>query len=61
VDANVANDITLQTTKDVNISSLVATTGKTGVSIEADVNRICFPSDCSGTRLDWNGTAFTIS
>ena len=61
VDANIANDITLQSTKDVNISSLVATTGKTGVSIEADANRICFPSDCSGMRMDWNGTALTIS
>jgi hypothetical protein len=39
--------------KDVNVSS----NPKKGVSIRADINRICFPSDSCEMVIDFNGTA----
>jgi len=42
--------------QDVNISSGV----NRGVSIRADTNRLCFPSNTCEMYLDYNGTAFVF-
>ena len=56
-DENVDNDLTIQTTKDLTV---IGPSGA-GVALKSDSNRICFPADCSGKRIDWNGTALVIT
>jgi hypothetical protein len=57
LDQNVDNDLTIQTTKDLTV---IGPSGA-GVALKSDTNRICFPSDCSGKHIDWNGTALVIT
>lgn len=55
----IGNDLNLLTKKvvsDVNISSGI----NKGVSIDADMNRICFPANSCEFSLDYNGTAFVF-
>jgi hypothetical protein len=42
--------------KDVNVSS----GSKRGVSIKADVNRICFPADSCERMIDYNGDSLVF-
>jgi hypothetical protein len=55
-DANVADDITIVTTSDLNVTA----GANTGIGIEADVNRICFPSNSCEMSIDYNGTALVL-
>lgn len=55
-DENVANNLTIQTSKDLNVS---AGAGQ-GVSIASTASRICFPSNTCEAELDWNGDALVF-
>jgi len=59
-DVNIAQDLnvmrTLRVLRDLNVSSGV----NRGVSIVADSNRVCFPSNTCEMYIDYNGTAFVF-